>query len=64
MEQAMSDDHDNDSPPPAGAVAAKPARMAVPPDSEPGLETDGRGNVIALARRTKEDRDKARGKPA
>lgn len=34
-------------------------RMAVPPDSEPGLETDGHGNVIPMAQRTKDDRRKA-----
>jgi hypothetical protein len=30
-------------------------------DSPPGLETDGKGNVIPLDKRTKEDQEKAKG---
>jgi hypothetical protein len=37
------------------------AKMAPRAGSPPGLETDGRGNVIPLARRTEDDRAKARG---
>ena len=35
------------------------AKMQPQPDAAPGLETDGRGNVIPFAQRTKEDREKA-----
>lgn len=58
------------NPPPEDAEARKgrsqdqddkqPARMAVPEDSEPGLELDGHGNVIPFAQRTKDDQEKAR----
>jgi hypothetical protein len=34
-------------------------KMKPKPGSPPGLETDGHGNVIPLARRTAEDRAKA-----
>lgn len=36
------------------------ARMAPRADAPPGIETDGHGNVIPLARRTEEDQAKAR----
>ena len=35
------------------------AKMQPQPDAPPGLETDGKGNVIPLAQRTEEDREKA-----
>ena len=35
------------------------AKMQPHADSPPGLETDGKGNVIPLAKRTKEDQEKA-----
>jgi hypothetical protein len=56
--------HRDDERPGGEAAGDRKPRMAVAPDSEPGLETDGHGNVIPLAQRTKEDQQKARGKPA
>lgn len=50
----------NPSPEDREADGGHKARMAVPPDSEPGLETDGHGNVIPLTQRTKDDQEKAR----
>ena len=35
-------------------------KMHPRPDSPPGMETDGKGNVIPLAERTREDQEKAR----
>jgi hypothetical protein len=35
-------------------------KMKPKPGSPPGLETDGKGNVIPLAERTEEDRAKAK----
>jgi hypothetical protein len=35
-------------------------RMAPLPDAAPGLEQDGKGNVIPLDRRTRDDQEKAR----
>jgi len=34
--------------------------MAVPPDAQPGLELDNKGNQIPFEERTEEDREKAR----
>jgi hypothetical protein len=36
------------------------ARMAVPPDAPPGIEQDGRGNLIPFPQRTPEDQERAR----
>jgi hypothetical protein len=44
-ERAMPDNHKD--------------KMKPRADSPPGLETDGKGNVIPLAQRTKEDQEKA-----
>ncbi len=38
----------------------KKSKMAVPDDAPPGLELDGKGNVIPLEKRTAADRQKAR----
>ena len=38
------------------------ARMAPAPGSPPGQEQDGRGNVIPLPQRTKDDQEKAASK--
>jgi len=35
-------------------------RMAPYPDAPPGLEQDGKGDVIPLSQRTKDDQEKAR----
>jgi hypothetical protein len=35
-------------------------KMRPKPGSPPGLETDGKGNVIPLAERTKDDQEKAK----
>ena len=35
-------------------------RMAPRAEAEPGLEQDGKGNVIPLSQRTKDDQEKAR----
>jgi hypothetical protein len=43
----------------AGADTHK-FRMKPKPGSPPGLETDGHGNVIPLAKRTADDRAKAK----
>jgi hypothetical protein len=37
------------------------AKMAPDPDAPAGLETDGKGNVIPFAERTKDDQEKAQG---
>jgi len=36
------------------------AKMAVPPDAQPGLELDNKGNQIPFDERTEEDRERAR----
>lgn len=36
------------------------ARMQPKPDAPPGLETDGKGNVIPFDQRTRDDREAAR----
>lgn len=36
------------------------ARMAPSPDAEPGLEQDGKGHVIPLSQRTKDDQEKVK----
>jgi hypothetical protein len=35
--------------------------MAIPPEAPPGIEQDGKGNLIPFAQRTEEDRERARG---
>lgn len=35
------------------------AKMQPQPNAAPGLETDGKGNVIPFAQRTKDDQEKA-----
>jgi len=47
---------DSDAPAPGGHKS----RMAPLKDAPPGLEQDGKGDVIPLDRRTAEDREKAR----
>jgi hypothetical protein len=37
----------------------KKARMAPRPDAPPGQEQDGKGHVIPLSQRTKDDQEKA-----
>jgi hypothetical protein len=37
------------------------AKMKPQPDAPAGLETDGNGNVIPFAKRTREDQEKASG---
>lgn len=44
---------------PEGQQGGKKAKMAPHSDAAPGLEQDGRGNVIPLSQRTKEDQEKA-----
>jgi hypothetical protein len=39
---------------------APKAKMQPQPDAPPGLETDGRGNVIPLEKRTRDDQAAAR----
>jgi hypothetical protein len=41
-------------------AAVHKARMAPRAEAEPGLEQDGKGNVIPLSQRTKDDQEKAR----
>lgn len=43
-----------------GKPQPRKSRMAPYPDAPPGLEQDGKGDVIPLSQRTKDDRDKAR----
>ncbi len=43
------------------AGARKRPRMAIPPEAPPGIEQDGKGNLIPFAQRTEEDRERARG---
>jgi hypothetical protein len=47
-------DHDANKP------AVHKARMAPRAEAAPGLEQDGKGNVIPLSQRTKDDQEKAR----
>jgi hypothetical protein len=42
------------------ADAHKRSRMAVPPEAPPGIEQDGKGNLIPFEQRTKENQEKAR----
>jgi hypothetical protein len=64
----MNDDKNSDKGEPAdngnaeGSVHEGRARMAPLAGSPPGLEQDGRGNVIPLPQRTKDDQEKAQGK--
>ena len=39
------------------------AKMAVPSDAPPGVELDEEGELIPFSQRTREDREKAAGKP-
>ena len=45
---------------PAPMPQAHKARMAPLKEAPPGLEQDGKGNVIPLSQRTPEDQEKAR----
>jgi hypothetical protein len=47
-------DHNADKP------GVHKAKMAPRAEAAPGLEQDGKGNVIPLSRRTKDDQEKAR----
>jgi hypothetical protein len=38
----------------------KKAKMAIPANAVPGVETDGKGNTIPLEERTEEDQQKVR----
>lgn len=64
----MSDDKNSDKGEPTDNGAAESpvhvgkARMAPLAGSPPGLEQDGRGNVIPLPQRTKDDQEKAQEK--
>ena len=35
-------------------------RMAVPPEAPPGIEQDGKGNLIPFEKRTRDDQERAR----
>jgi hypothetical protein len=48
--------HDAENAPPE----VHKARMAPRAEAEPGLEQDGKGNVIPLSQRTRDDQEKAR----
>lgn len=41
------------------AGTRKRARMAIPPETPPGIEQDEKGNLIPFEQRTKEDQEKA-----
>lgn len=41
--------------------ARKRPRMAIPSEAPPGIEQDGKGNLIPFEQRTKDDQEKARG---
>jgi len=47
---------------PVGETKTVPhrAKMAVPPDAQPGLELDNKGNQIPFEERTEEDQERAR----
>lgn len=49
---------------PEGQLGGKRAKMAPQPSAPPGLEQDAHGNVIPFEKRTKDDQDLARKKPA
>jgi hypothetical protein len=38
----------------------KRPRMAIPPEAPPGVEQDGKGNLIPFEQRTEDDQEKAR----
>jgi hypothetical protein len=54
--EAESLDSDTKAPP------ARQAKMAVPPNTAPGLELDNKGNPIPFDQRTRDDKDRALGK--
>jgi hypothetical protein len=66
MSSTKNPDHEaeNPAPMPEGHQSDKPeghkAKMAPLADAAPGLEQDGKGNVIPLPQRTKDDQEKAR----
>jgi hypothetical protein len=48
-----------------GDIKAEPAhqtKMAVPPDTGPGLELDSKGDPIPFDQRTQDDKDRTLGK--
>ncbi len=44
----------------ANKPSVRKTKMAPRAEAEPGLEQDGKGNVIPLSQRTKDDQEKAR----
>ncbi len=66
MSSIKNPDHEaeNPAPMPQGHNAKMPeghkSKMAPLPDAAPGLEQDGKGNVIPMPQRTKDDQEKAR----
>ena len=66
MSSTKNPDHEAENPAsmPEGQLEKKPAghkaKMAPLAHAAPGLEQDGKGNVIPLPQRTQEDREKVR----
>jgi hypothetical protein len=57
MSGTKNSDHESKNPAP-GPQNEKRTKMAPHSDAPPGMEQDGRGNVIPFAQRTKEDQEK------
>jgi hypothetical protein len=58
----MSSDEDEHQRQGHGPAPQQRGKMAVPPDSELGLELDSKGNPIPFDQRTEDDKEKAVGK--
>ena len=59
MSDTKNPDHEAENPASMpGQQSEKRAKMAPHRDAPPGMEQDGRGNVIPFAQRTKEDQEK------
>lgn len=56
MSSTKNPGHDAETP----AAGGHKAKMAPRAEAAPGLEQDGKGNVIPLSQRTKDDQEKAR----
>jgi hypothetical protein len=58
MSSIKNPDHEAENPAPM--PEGHKAKMAPLAEAAPGLEQDGKGNVIPLSQRTKDDQEKAR----
>jgi hypothetical protein len=58
MSSSKNPEHEAENPAPV--LHRHKAKMAPLKEAPPGLEQDGKGNVIPLSQRTKDDQEKAR----